>query len=127
MEQVRGIPVAFSAKCRPARRRFECFPTTPLISQVQNDFTKAVRIGVGSSSAPIALAGRRHRHHNIMLVSSPNGRARSASVGHRRQEAEHHGAYSSLKAVVLCEFGGVIGVCAAFWAATRRRFPKLTP
>ena len=108
VEQVRGI-LRVARKVPPgAEDDFELYSNDSLIEQF-NNFTRAVRIGVGVVSS-IALLAAGIGIMNIMLVSVTE---RTREIGIRRAVgAKRRNIMMQfiMEAVVLCEIGGVIGV-----------------
>jgi putative ABC transport system permease protein len=108
VEQVRGI-LRVARKVPPgAEDDFELYSNDSLIAQF-NNFTRAVRIGVGVVSS-IALLAAGIGIMNIMLVSVTE---RTREIGIRRAVgAKRRNIMMQfiMEAVVLCEIGGVIGV-----------------
>ena len=122
VEQVRGVLRA-ARKVPPGKEDdFEIFSNDSMISQF-NTFTVAVRIGVMVVSS-IALLAAGVGIMNIMLVSVTE---RTREIGIRRAVgAKKRNIMTQfiMEAVVLCEVGGVVGVCSASSAAMRGLFPE---
>ncbi len=108
MEQVRGI-LRMERKVEPGRADdFEIFSNDSVIKQF-NDFTKYVKIGVGFISF-IALLAAGVGIMNIMLVSVTE---RTREIGIRKAIGARKNnvlVQFLIEAVVLCEFGGLIGI-----------------
>jgi putative ABC transport system permease protein len=108
MEQVRGI-LRMARKVDPGKDDdFEIFSNDSVIKQF-NDFTKYVKMGVGFISF-IALLAAGVGIMNIMLVSVTE---RTREIGVRKAIGARKNnilVQFLIEAVVLCEFGGLIGI-----------------
>ncbi len=108
VEQVRGI-LRVERKVNPGNEDdFEIFSNDSVIKQF-NDFTKYVKMGVGFISF-IALLAAGVGIMNIMLVSVTE---RTREIGIRKAIGARKNnvlVQFLIEAVVLCEFGGLIGI-----------------
>ncbi len=108
VEQVRGI-LRVERKVDPGKPDdFEIFSNDSMIKQF-NDFTKYVKMGVGFISF-IALLAAGVGIMNIMLVSVTE---RTREIGIRKAIGARKNnvlVQFLIEAVVLCEFGGTIGI-----------------
>ncbi|MGO9200694.1 MAG: ABC transporter permease [Limisphaerales bacterium] len=126
VEQVRGVLRA-ARKVLPGKEDdFEIASNDSMISQF-NTFTVAVRIGVMVVSS-IALLAAGVGIMNIMLVSVTE---RTREIGIRRAvgaKRRNIMAQFIMEAVVLCEVGGVVGVCFGILGGNATAyFLKLAP
>jgi putative ABC transport system permease protein len=126
VEQVRGI-LRVARKVPPGvEDDFEIFSNDSMIEQFKT-FTRAVRLGVAFVSS-IALLAAGIGIMNIMLVSVTE---RTREIGIRRAiGAKKRNIMTQfiMEAVVLCEFGGAIGVVLGILGGNATAFfLKLTP
>jgi putative ABC transport system permease protein len=129
VEQVRGI-LRMLRKVEPgAEDDFEIVSNDSMLEQI-NKFTLAVRVGVSVVSS-IALIAAGIGIMNIMLVSVTE---RTREIGIRRAiGAKKRNIMTQfiMEAVVLCQFGGLIGVAvgvgAGNWAAHLLEMPAVIP
>ena len=126
VEQVRGI-LRVARKVPPGQEDdFEIFSNDSMIEQFKT-FTRAVRLGVAFVSS-IALLAAGIGIMNIMLVSVTE---RTREIGIRRAiGAKKRNIMTQfiMEAVVLCEFGGAIGVVLGILGGNATAFfLKLAP
>jgi putative ABC transport system permease protein len=126
VEQVRGI-LRVARKVPPGvEDDFEIFSNDSMIDQFKT-FTRAVRLGVAFVSS-IALLAAGIGIMNIMLVSVTE---RTREIGIRRAigaKKRNIMAQFIMEAIVLCEFGGAIGVVLGILGGNATAFfLKLTP